>query len=132
MIDPDVAQWLTGLLAQTFAQLERHPGLTCEVEEDPKRWVQVIPETTEGRLSGILLNFAYAHAEEPLATLTRVDMTPPPDTRVAEWEADGFARLWIRPDIPVAALALFIGDIIEKVLEAPQNYALAAWIESGY
>jgi hypothetical protein len=134
MIDPEMAEWLTSLIAQTLAQLERKPGLTCEVEGDAKRWVQVIPDADpeSGQLGGILLNFTYHHDEKPLALLERVGMKPPPNTRVTEWETGGFARLWIRPDIPVVALALFVGDIIEKVLEAPTGYELAAWIEHGY
>ena len=134
MIDPELAQWLTSLIAQTLAQLEHGAGLTCEVEGQTRLWVQAVPEQDKetNRLGGILLNFTYRHTDEPLAVLARVGMKPPPDTRVVEWETNAFARLWIRPDIPVVALAYFVGDIIEKVLEAPPGYELAAWIEHGY
>lgn len=133
-MDAEQVKWLTGLIAQTFANLEGGPGLTCEVQGEAKRWVQVIPEQADedGQLSGVLLNFAYLHDDEPLERLKRVGMLPPPDTRVESWEAGGFAALWIRTDIPVVALSLFVADIIEKVLEAPPGYELAAWIERGY
>ena len=133
-MDPDMSKWLTSLITQTLAQLEQGAALTCEVQGDAGRWVQVVPEQDEedARLGGIVLNFAYRHTDEPLTVLRRVGVQPPPDTQVAEWEANGFARLWVRPDIPVVALALFVGDIIEKVQQTPPDYELAAWIEHGH
>jgi hypothetical protein len=133
-MDRDVAEWLAGLITQTVAGREHGAGLTCEVQDDPQRWMQIVPEwdEEEARLDSILLNFAHPHTDEPLAVLARVCLKPPPDTRVETWEAGGYATLWIRPDIPVVALALFAGDIVEKVLEAPPGHELQAWIEYGY
>jgi len=133
-MDREVAEWLAELIAQAVAALEHQPGLTCEVQGDATRWIQILPEQDDvpGQVSGIVLNFAYRHQEEPLAVLKRAGLTLPPGTRVETWEAGGYATLWVRPDIPVVALALFVGDIVEKVMEAPAGYELQAWIEYGY
>lgn len=133
-MDRETAQWLAGLMTQVFSQVQQKGGLTVEVRDDANLWAQVIPEIDEesGKLGGVLLNFSYPYNEEPLEALRGAGLKLPPDTKAQEWEANGFARLWIRPDIPVVALCLFVGDIIEKVMDAPPEYELHAWIEYGY
>ena len=129
----EMVLWLTGLIIQTLTQLEDKPSLTCEVEGDDSHWAQIVPEdsTSSGKLSGFTLNFAYRHSDEPLAILKEVGLGLPPGSRVIEWEAGGFATLWLRPDLPVVALAHLTGDIIEKVQNTKGDYQLVAWIEHG-
>lgn len=132
-MEAKMALWLTSLIIQTMKQLDEKPGLSFEVEGHENYWVQIVPEDEAGNgiLSGFLLNFAYHHSQPPDAALQDAGVTLPPDTRVLTWEANRFATLWIRPDVPVVALAHFAGDILEKIQRAPAGYQLSASIEHG-
>ncbi len=134
-IEADQAIWLAGLIAQSIAAIEHSPGLTIEVENDPKQWIQVIPEADEIShiIDGFILNYPYQQrGVEPLDKLAESGLTPPPDTRIEVWEPGGFARLWIRPDVPLVGLAHFAIDILKKVTGANDDAELTVRIEYGF
>ena len=110
MMDQDEAIWLTGLILEAIGSLDDGPCLTVEVENNLNQWVQVLFEHNDddGSLQGFTLNFPYReNTGDPLETLARAGLSLPPDTRTVEWEDGGFASIWVRPDAPVVALALF-------------------------
>ncbi|MBN1121468.1 MAG: hypothetical protein JXJ17_10340 [Anaerolineae bacterium] len=133
--DADQAIWLAGLIARSIASIELSPGLTIEVEDDPKQWIQVIIESDDitQNVNGYILNYPYRqHSIEPLEKLTETGLIPPPDTRIDAWEAGGFARLWIRPDVPLVGLAHFAIDILKKIIGADDSAELTVRIEYGF
>ncbi len=135
MMDQDEAIWLAELIMEAVSNLDDNPGLTVEVEGNLNQWIQVVPEhdSDDGSLSGFALNFPYRdHAGDPLSTLERAGLIPPPDTRSVEWEDGAFATIWIRPDAPVVALAHFISDVLEKVVGSKPGSALTVQIEYGF
>lgn len=136
-MDEELAQWLAGLIAQAILGVQQNAGLTCEIIGDTSRWVQVVPEQPteddgQQSISGLSLNFAYRHNEEPLEKLEALGLKPPPGTTVTAWEPDAFTTLHLRPDIPVIALAFFIGDVFGKVQAAPQGYDISVKLDYGY
>ncbi len=134
-MDAQQALWLSGLILQALAELEHSPGLTIEVVDNEHLWVQLLPEESEedGALAGFVLNFPYRHRSgDPLQTLREITLKPPPGTRTLLWEDGGYARIWLRPDVPLVGLAHFVGDVLERVVGAPQNAELAVRIEYGY
>lgn len=134
MMDQDEAVWLAELLLEAISNLEDSPGLTVEVEGNLNQWLQVLFEKDDdGSLRGFTLNFPYrALGGDPLITLEKAGLSVPPDTRAVEWEDGGFASIWVRPDAPIVALALFIGDILERVIGATAGSPLAVQIEYGF
>ena len=135
MMDQDEAIWLAELLLEAISYLEDSPGLTVEVEGELNQWVQVVFEADEadGSLKGFNLNFPYrGQAGDPVTTLTKAGLSIPPDTQSKEWEDDGFATIWIRPDVPIVALALFIGDILDRIIKTAPGASLAVQIEYGF
>ena len=133
--DADQAIWLAGLIARSIASIELSPGLTIEVEDEPKQWLQVIIESDDvtQNVVGFILNYPYQqHNAEPLDRLTETGLTVPPDTRIDAWEPGGFARLWIRPDVPLVGLAHFAIDILKKVTGADDSAELTVRIEYGF
>lgn len=136
-MDEEQAQWLAGLIAQAILGVTQGAGLTCEVIGDAGRWVQIVPEPpTEGdrqqSISALTVNFAYRHSEEPLEKLSTLGVTPPPGTEVTAWEPEHFATLRIRPDIPVIALAFFVGDLFGKAQGAQEGYELSVQLDTGF
>lgn len=134
-LSPAVAQWLGGIIYETTDNLAHNPGLTIEVESDSTRWVQLILEVDpeDQSLGGMILNFPYReHKGDPLRTLTAADLKPPPGSETLEWEDGGFARIWVRPDVPLIALAMFIGDILLKVEGAKEEFEITVQVEYGY
>ncbi len=135
-MDRETANWLAGLIQQATSELAYNPGLTIEVEADATKWLQVLPEEDQEiaeQLAGYVLNFPYRnYSGDPLSALKSVGLSLPPDTRTLEWEDDGHAMMWIRPDIPLVALALFIGDIFTKIIGAPDDSELTVQIEYGF
>lgn len=134
-MDRDEAIWLAELLLEAISNVDDHPGLTLEVEGSAAHWVQVLFEQAEddSTFSGFTLNFpCRQHKGDPLAVFQAVGLKPPPDTRAQDWEDGGFATVWLRPDVPVVALALFIGDILERVVGAQPGASLAAQLEYGF
>jgi len=133
--DADQAIWLAGLIARSIAAIEHSPGLTIEVEDEPKQWIQIILESDDftQKISGFILNYPYQHRSiEPLDNLAETGLTPPPGTRVDAWEPGGFTRLWIRPDVPLVGLAHFAIDILKKVAGAGDEAELTVRIEYGF
>lgn len=134
-MDAQQALWLSGLILQALAELEHSPGLTIEVVEDERLWTQLLPEESEedGALAGFVINFPYRdHSGDPLQTMRDITLKPPPGTRTIAWEDDGYARIWLRPDVPLVGLAHFVGDVLERIVGVPQNAELAVRIEYGY
>lgn len=135
-MDRETANWLAELIQQATSELEYNPGLTVEVETDATKWLQVLPEEDEETaelLGGYVLNFPYRnHSGDPLLAMQSVGLSLPPDTRALEWEDNGHAMVWIRPDIPLVALALFIGDILTKITGAPDDSEFTVQIEYGF
>jgi hypothetical protein len=133
--DADQAIWLAGLIARLITAIEHSPGLTIEAENEPKQWIQIIPESDENtqKISGFILNYPYQQRSiEPLDSLTENDLIPPPGTNVDVWEPGGFARLWVRPDVPLVGLAHFAIDILKKVTGAEDGAELTVRIEYGF
>jgi hypothetical protein len=134
-LSPGVAQWLAGLIHETTDHLAYSPGVTIEVKGDSTRWVQLILEADpdDQSLSGMILNFAYrGHKGDPLETLKSANLIPPPGSETLEWEDGGFARIWVRPDAPLIALSMFIGDILLKIQGAKEGFEITVQIEYGY
>jgi hypothetical protein len=132
-MDREVANWLAGFIQQTITQLDSRPCMIVEVEGDPKRWLQVIPQAKNEQLSGLWLNFAYRnHQGNPLQTLEAADIIAPPGSQSDTWEDNGYATIWIRPDVPLLALALLIGDLMERIVGASPDDELNILIEYGY
>jgi hypothetical protein len=132
-MDPEVANWLAGLIQQTITQLANRPCMIVEVEGDPKRWLQIIPQAESDQLSGLWLNFTYKnHQGNPLDTLEMADITAPPGSQSDTWEDNGYATIRIRPDVPILALTLFIGDLMECIVGAAPDDELSVQIEHGY
>ncbi len=134
MIDLALAGWLADLIQQTVEMLDSRPGLTCEVEGDEFNWVQVIPEPgQDGKLlDSYLLNFAFrGHFGNPLEVLRHLGVSLPPGTRCLSWEDGSHATLRVRGDIPVAALALLVGSLHQKVGGAPDDLDLSVQIQHG-
>ncbi|NDJ36955.1 MAG: hypothetical protein GYB64_20070 [Chloroflexi bacterium] len=135
MIDREEARWIAGLVEQALDGLPQKPGLTLEVIDQPMYWLQIVPEIDEetGRLGAFLLNFPYRdHADSPLLVLSGADIMPPPGTTVDRWEDHGFARIRLRPDVPLIPLALFMGEVLEKIVGAPADGELKVFIEYGF
>jgi hypothetical protein len=135
IMDLEVATWIAEMILETVSCLEEHPGLTIEVENHPNQWVQVIPEQDEEteKLSGFTLNFPYREFRgDPLLALAAAEMKPPPGTQTLEWEDNGFASILLRTDIPLVALALFIGDILTRIVGADEDSSFAIHNEYGY
>lgn len=135
-MDLEVAEWLAELILQAANEISRRPGLTIEVEDDASNWVQVVLESDEetpGSLSGYVLNFPQQFSPGSAdAALREAGLSLPPGTRVLAHEPGAYGTIWIRPDIPVAALALLIGDIIEKANGAPAGSEVNVLIEYGF
>lgn len=134
-MDAQQALWLSGLILQALAELEHSPGLTIEVVDNEHLWVQLLPEEAEenGTLAGFVLNFPYRRRSgDPLQTMRDATLKPPPGTRTLLWEDNGYARIWLRPDVPLVGLAHFVGDVLERIVGAPPNAELAVRIEYGY
>ncbi|MBN1429225.1 MAG: hypothetical protein JXB07_12695 [Anaerolineae bacterium] len=134
-MDKEEAIWLAELIVEAAADLEDSPGLLIEVESKTSQWVQVLIEQDEEsrQISGFALNFPYTdHSGDPLIVLEAAGLKLPPDTRALEWEDDGFATIWIRPDIPLVALALFANDILTRVVGAQVDAPITVRLEYGY
>lgn len=134
-MDKEEATWLAELILEAAAGLEDNPCLLIEVESKTSQWIQVLPERDEdtGGVGGFALNYPYRdRSGDPLLTLQSAGLKPPPDTQALDWEDDGFATIWIRPDVPLVALALFANDILVRVVGAEPDAAIAVRIEYGY
>jgi hypothetical protein len=134
-LDAETAIWLADLFARAVTDLEYHPGLLIEVEASPDQWVQVIIESDEDSLavSGFLMSFPYRVFDiGPLQALSELLIPPPPGTHCVEWEEGGFARLLLRPDVPLVGLAHFIGDVLERLVGMAPGSELTVQIEYGY
>ncbi len=134
-MDKEEATWLAEMILETAANLEDSPCLLIEVESKISQWVQVLLECDEesGQVGGFALNFPYRdHSGDPLTALQAAGLKPPPNTRALEWEDDGFATIWIRPDVPLVALALFANDILVRVVGASADATITVRIEYGY
>lgn len=133
-MDHEVAEWLAELIQQTLSSLEHNPGLTIEVEDDPANWVQIIP-TSEGttvQLAGFILNMPFRNIpDEPEPYLTAAGINLPPNTSLTSWERDSHITLLIRPDIPLVALALLIGDLLLKVGKASSHFEINVQVLHG-
>ena len=134
-INAEQAIWLAGLITRLITDIEHSPGMTIEVDENPELWVQIVPEADNEtqKIKGFILNYPYRdRSVEPLEKMAEVDLTPPPDTRIEEWAPGGFARVWIRPDVPLVGLAHFSIDVLHRIVEADEKAELAVRIEYGY
>jgi hypothetical protein len=134
-MDAETAIWLAGLIAQAVTALEHSPGMTVEDEANSAHWLQIVAEEADGepRLGGFVLNFPYReHQGDPLETLQQTGLRIPPGTRVEHWEDGGFATIWVRPDVPLVALAHFVGDILARITGAEASAELAVKIEYGF
>lgn len=132
-MDKEIVNWLAGLIQQTITQLANRPCMIIEVEGDPKRWLQMIPQIEDDQLSGLWLNFTYKnHQGNPLHTLEMVDIIPPPGSQSDTWEDNGYATIQLRPDVPLLALTLFIGDLMERIVGTSPDDELSVQIEYGY
>jgi hypothetical protein len=134
-MDREEAVWLAEMIVEATADLEDNPCLLIEVEAVPNQWIQLLPEhdNTSTEVDGFALNFPYRGCSgDPLLILQARGLKPPPDTHAVEWEDDGFATIWIRPDVPLVALALFANDILIRVVGAKDNAAITVRIEYGY
>ena len=134
-MDPEVAIWLGELIGMAVVELEHSPGLTIEADDEPRLWLQIIPEQSEedGSLAGFLINFPYRTGEgDPLDWLSQAGLTPPPGTETVGWEDGGHAAIRIRRDVPLVGLAHFAGDILDKIVGAQPGAELAVQIEYGY
>ncbi|NDJ54209.1 MAG: hypothetical protein GYB68_14150 [Chloroflexi bacterium] len=134
-MDRQEATWLADLIVESLRGLPQGPGLTVEVEEQPRLWIQVLPQMGDepNVLSGYTINFPYRGYEgDPLAVIQAKGLTPPPDTRTLDWSDGEFAMIWVRPDVLVVAFAHFLGDILERVIGSPEGRVLTVRIEFGY
>lgn len=134
-MDAEEAIWLAELIAQAVAELAHSPGLTIEVHGDANLWLQVLPEESEidGKLAGFILNFPYRLSSgDPLSTLAALGLKPPPGTHSVEWQDGAFARLLVRPDVPLVGLAHFAGDLLQHIVGAPPGAELTVQIEHGF
>jgi hypothetical protein len=135
MLDEDQAIWLGELILEAIANLADHPAMTIEVDGTPNQWIQAVFEADEDdtKFAGFTLNFPYrGYSGDPLAAVEKAGLKPPPDTKALEWEDDGFATLWIRPDAPVIAMALLMSDILQRMVGALPDASLSAQIEYGF
>jgi hypothetical protein len=134
-MDRDVAEGAE-LVLQAIHELSRRPGLTVEVEADRQNWVQVIPvEHVEqpGSVSGFVVNFPERFGSRGLVDgLQEAGIRLPPDTALIAHEANSYGTLRVRADIPLVALALFVGAIIERIGGAAPGYELSVHIEYGF
>ena len=133
-MDRDTARWLAGLIADAETQLENGPGLTVEVINNPLCWLQIIPEVDPetGAADGFLLNFPYEHTENPLELITRMGIVLPPGSLMIDWQAGFSTQIKIRQDVPLMALGLLVGDLLEKLMELQPDYDLEVLIDHGY
>ncbi len=132
-MDAETAIWLGDLIAQATLALEDGPCVTIEVEGQSNHWIQVIPEEAEEKLSGFLLNFPYRSRQgDPLETLQAAGLALPPGTQTRFWEDNGYAALWIRPDVPLVGLAHFAGNVLTHIVGAPSDAELEVQIEYGF
>lgn len=136
LLDADEALWLAGLIAEAVIALQHGPCIIIEVDEDPKLWVQILPEESKdepGTIASFLLNFPYrGQSGDPMALLAERHLDVPPDTQTDSYE-DGFsAAVRLRGDIPLLGLAHFAGDVLEQIVKAPSESELAVQVEYGY
>jgi hypothetical protein len=134
-MNTEQAVWLAGLIQQAIDQLRHQPGLTVEVEGSAELWIQVIPEPDDSgeKIDGFLLNFPYRKQEgDPLDTIAASGLSAPPDTKTLGWEDGGTARLLVRPDVPLVAFSLFIGHILENIVDAPGDAELTVDFDVGF
>ncbi len=133
MLDEPKALWLAELIVQAVAHLEHSPGLIIEVSDKSDQWLQIVLEDNDdGQLGGFVLNFPYQlHAGEPVATLRAHGIRLPPNSDSVDWEDGGYATIWVRPDVPLVALAQLASDILERIVGAPPDPELSVQIEYG-
>lgn len=134
-MDIEQATWLAELIQQAITQHEHNPCLTIEVEGNSRQWIQVVPEKeTDGeQLGGFVLNFAYRKQKgDPLEVLNKAGVKAPPGTEPLTWEDGGYATIWVRPDVPPVALALFAGNILERITGASEHDEIGVQIEYGF
>jgi hypothetical protein len=133
-MDVETAAWLAGLIRDASTSLAEHPGLMIEVENEPEKWVQVVMEVDDANaLSGFVINFPYVgFDQEPISTLQSCGLAVPPNSRTVHWESGGYATIWIRPEAPLFALALFIGDLFSEVEGISPESQLTVEIEYGF
>jgi hypothetical protein len=133
-MDVETAAWLAELIREASTSLAGHPGLMIEIENEPEKWVQIVMEVDDANsLSGFIINFPYvAFDQEPISTLQSSGLAVPPNTRTVHWESDGYATIWIRPEAPLFALALFIGDLFSKIEGVSPDSQLSVEIEYGF
>jgi hypothetical protein len=135
-MDGAVAGWLAELIKQTTSEGAYSAGLTVEVDDHPESWVQIIPEMeTDGsaQFSGFAINFPCRQRHASLQeALDLAGLKSPPDTQILAHEPGKYGTIWVRPDIPLLALALFAGDILEKLGGAPDDYEISVNIEHGF
>ncbi len=136
MMDIEVANWLAELVQQMTSELFFRPGLTIEVDDHPGNWVQIILEGEEERgeiLSGFTINFPQRRSTAPLLrALEEAGLMLPPDTEVLADEPGQFGTIRVRPDIPLVALALLAGDILERLGGVTGRYEVNVQIEYGF
>jgi hypothetical protein len=126
-MDLEVAEWLAELVQEAVAAIAERPGLTVEVDDVPSNWVQIIPEADliVGNISGFSLNFPFRDTKsEPASYLQSAALKLPPDSNITSWSHGSHMTLWVRPDIPLIALALLTGDILEKIGGAAAGYEI--------
>lgn len=132
-MDEEQAAWLAGLIQEITAHAEHSPGLTIEVEGNASQWIQVLAEADEAGLSSFVLNFPYRGRKgDPLEALADAGLKLPPGTEALIWEDDGYATIGIRPDVPLKALALLIGDVLEQFVGAAAGYDVSVEIKYGF
>lgn len=131
--DTEEAKWLSTFLAEMLAQLEYHPGLTIEIEGQPHRWLQIIPQADDDlTLNSYLLNFAAGQpgilADIHLDQL----LSLPPDTQLINSAEEGPIQMIVRADIPILALGLFVLEVFSLILGRSTNDELALRVEYGF
>ena len=135
-MDLEIAEWIAGLIRDAVPHLEQRPGLLIESEDDSAKWVQVVLESTEDHeqaVGGIVLNFSYKEfSSPPLETLREAGLRLPPGTSLQTWEPNGFATIWIRPDVPLLALAMLIGDILHRICGTDENPEVSVEVNYGF
>ncbi len=134
-MDKDVATWLAGMIKDASSIYHgNNKGLLIEVVDNPHQWVQVIPERdVDGQVvTAYILNLPYlGQARSPLEVLGEIVQLPP-GTQLMSWEADGFATLRLRPDIPLIPFSMLIGELFEELLTASTDYDLAVEYQTGF
>lgn len=133
-LDP---QKLADTIQQTFDAFADAPGLSLDAHQVEDGWLHLMPRVSldiDGnptRVIGWLLTFGYPHLADPLSQLAELKVALPEKAKLAGWEPELYATLWLPPDLPFDALAALLISLSRQVQGVTDDSHLEIALEFG-